>query len=58
MKKDVKVSKHQYRCIGKHGNRADADNLVSGRRKFIDDLVMTGMLILRVLRSPYPNCMI
>ncbi|MDY4139929.1 MAG: molybdopterin cofactor-binding domain-containing protein [Eubacteriales bacterium] len=58
MKKDVKVSEHNYRYIGKHGNRADADDLVSGRSKFIDDLVMPGMLILRVLRSPYPNCMI
>ncbi len=58
MKKDVKVSEHDYRYIGKHSNRADAADLVSGRRKFIDDLVMPGMLIVRVLRSPYPNCLI
>lgn len=58
MEKDVKVSEHEYRYIGKHENRADADDIVSGRRKFLDDLSMPGMLTVRVLRSPYPNCMI
>lgn len=58
IKKEVKVSEHEYRYIGKHENRADADDLMSGRQKFLDDLVMPGMLIVRVLRSPYPNCLI
>lgn len=58
MKKDIKVSEHSYRYIGKHENRADAADLVSGKRKFIDDLVMPGMLTVRVLRSPHPNCII
>ncbi|MGN0974522.1 MAG: xanthine dehydrogenase family protein molybdopterin-binding subunit, partial [Gemmiger sp.] len=58
LKKEVKVSEHEYRYIGKHGNRADADDIVSGRQKFLDDLVMPGMLIVRVLRSPYPNALI
>ncbi len=58
MKKTVKVSEHEYRYIGKHGNRADAHDLVSGRQKFLDDLVMPGMLVVRVLRSPHPNALI
>lgn len=58
MKKTVKESEHEYRYIGKHGNRADADDLVSGRQKFLDDLVMPGMLVIRVLRSPYANAII
>ena len=58
MKKTVKVSEHEYRYIGKHGNRADAHDLVSGRQKFLDDLVMSGMLVVRVLRSPHPNALI
>ena len=58
MKKTVKLSEHEYRYIGKHGNRADADDLMSGRQQFLDDLQLPGMLIVRVLRSPYPNAMI
>ncbi len=59
MKNEVKVSEHQeYRFIGKHGNRADAEDLVSGRQQFLDDLSIPGMLIVRVLRSPYPNALI
>ena len=58
MKKDVKVSEHEYRYIGKHGNRADADDIVSGRQQYLDDLAVPGMLIVRVLRSPYPNAKI
>ena len=58
LKGKVKVSEHEYRYIGKHGNRAEADELVSGKRQFIDDIFMPGMLIVRVLRSPYPNCLI
>jgi len=59
MKKTVKESEHtEYRYIGKHGNRADADDLMSGRQQFLDDVFMPGMLIVRVLRSPYANCLI
>lgn len=58
MKEKVKVSEHAYRYIGQHANRAEADELVSGKRLFLDDLFMPGMLTVRVLRSPYPNCII
>lgn len=58
MKEQVKVSEHEYRYIGKHANRAEADELVSGKRQFIDDIYKPDMLIVRVLRSPYPNAMI
>ncbi|MBQ4046207.1 MAG: xanthine dehydrogenase family protein molybdopterin-binding subunit, partial [Lachnospiraceae bacterium] len=58
MKDKVKVSEHEYRYIGKHGNRAEADELVSGKRQFLDDLIIPGMLTVKVLRSPYPNCLI
>lgn len=58
MKDKIKVSEHEYRYIGKHGNRADADDLTSGRQQFLDDLVIPGMLVVRVLRSPYPNALI
>ena len=58
MKNEVKQSEHEYRHIGKHGNRAEADELVSGKRLFLDDIIKPGMLTLRVLRSPYPNAII
>lgn len=44
-----------YRYIGKHVTRADGRDLISGRRQFIDDVRIPGMLIARVLRSPYPH---
>ena len=46
---------NQYRYIGKHVNRADAKELITGRRQFIDDIRIPGMLYARVLRSPYPH---
>lgn len=58
MKEQVKVSEHEYRYIGKHANRAEADELVSGKRQFLDDIVKPGMLVVRVLRSPYANAII
>ncbi|MDO4566379.1 MAG: xanthine dehydrogenase family protein molybdopterin-binding subunit [Oscillospiraceae bacterium] len=56
LKEKVCVSEHsQYRYIGKHENRADGEDLVSGRRQFLDDISLPGLLSVRVLRSPYPN---
>ena len=46
---------NNYRYIGKHVTRADGRDLISGRRQFIDDVRIPGMLIARVLRSPYPH---
>ena len=39
MKEQVKVSEHEYRYIGKHANRPEADELVSGKRQFLDDII-------------------
>ena len=49
MKKEVKVSEHEYRYIGKHGTRADAADIVSGRQQYLDDLNIPNMLVVRVL---------
>ena len=46
---------NNYRYIGRHVNRADGRELISGRRQFIDDVRIPGMLTARVLRSPYPH---
>lgn len=48
----------EYRFIGKHQNRADAKDLITGRQQFLDDLRIPGMLVVRVLRCPYPNARI
>ena len=58
MKEQVKISEHEYRYIGKHANRAEADELVNGKRQFLDDIVKPGMLVVRVLRSPHANALI
>ena len=47
-----------YRYIGKHANRADAYELITGRRRFIDEVRIPGMLHARVLRCPYPHAKI
>ncbi len=49
------MSENNYRHIGKHVNRADAKELITGRRMFIDDLRIPGMLYARVLTSPSPH---
>jgi len=41
-----------YKYIGKHVNRAEAKELVSGKQQFIDDLRIPGMIVARVLGSP------
>ena len=42
MKEKVKISEHKYRYIGQHVNRAEADELVTGKRLFLDDTVRIG----------------
>jgi xanthine dehydrogenase molybdenum-binding subunit len=44
-----------YKFIGKHTNRADGADIVSGRTEFLDDVRLPGMLFCRVLRSPHPH---
>ena len=38
---------NNYRYIGRHVNRADGRELISGRRQFIDDVRIPGMLTAR-----------
>jgi len=45
----------EYRHIGKATRRLDAEEIVTGEAKFIDDLKLPNMLFGRVLRSPYPH---
>lgn len=44
-----------YQYIGKHVNRIDGNDLVSGRLQFIDDIRLPGMLYARILKSPYAH---
>jgi len=45
----------EYKYIGKHVNRTDAANIVTGRTQFIDDLRLPGLLYCKALRSPFPH---
>jgi aerobic-type carbon monoxide dehydrogenase small subunit (CoxS/CutS family) len=44
-----------YRFIGKPTPRKDAQDIVTGRAKYIDDLKQPEMLCGKVLRSPHPH---
>lgn len=44
-----------YQYIGKHVNRIDGNDLVSGRLQFIDDIQLPGMIYARILKSPYAH---
>jgi len=44
-----------YRHIGKRLPRKDANDIVRGRSKYINDLTRPGMLYAKVLRSPHPH---
>lgn len=48
----------EYRFIGKAIPRKDAAEIVTGATRFLDDIVMPGMLYGRVLRSPHPHALI
>jgi CO/xanthine dehydrogenase Mo-binding subunit len=48
----------KYRHIGKATHRKDARAIVTGSAKYIDDIKLPGMLVGRVLRSPYPHARI
>jgi xanthine dehydrogenase molybdenum-binding subunit len=50
--------KPEYTYIGKHVNRTDGRDIVTGRTQFIDDLPINGLLTGFVLRSPYPHAII
>ncbi|BBO82068.1 xanthine dehydrogenase molybdenum-binding subunit XdhA [Desulfosarcina ovata subsp. sediminis] len=45
----------RYRHIGKGTKRLDAEDIVTGKAQYVDDLKIPDMLYGRVLRSPYPH---
>jgi xanthine dehydrogenase molybdenum-binding subunit len=45
----------EHRYIGKATPRVDAEEIVTGKAVFIDDLKLPNMLHGKVLRSPYPH---
>ncbi len=47
-----------YRFIGKATQRRDAQDIVTGTAKFLDDRKFPGMLHGKVLRSPHPHALI
>lgn len=47
-----------YRYIGKSAPRRDALDIVTGRARFLNDIVLPDMLHGRVLRSPHPHAII
>lgn len=44
-----------YRFIGKSVPRKDAQDIVTGKANYIDDVIQPDMLFGKVLRSPYPH---
>ncbi|MBU3915637.1 molybdopterin-dependent oxidoreductase Mo/Fe-S-binding subunit, partial [bacterium] len=46
------------RVIGKTSRKIDGPQLVMGKRAFVEDMVLPGSLILRMLRSPHPHAYI
>lgn len=46
---------NDYRFIGKRIPRKDAQEIVTGKAKYIDDIKMSNLLYGKVLRSPYPH---
>lgn len=47
-----------YKVVGKEIKRIIADDIVTGKAIFTDDLQVTGMIYGKVLRSPYPHARI
>ena len=47
-----------FSVVGKHVQRVEGYEKVTGESKFIADIALPGMLIGRVLRSPYPHARI
>lgn len=48
----------KYRFLGKPTPRKDALDIVTGRAKYLNDIKLPGMLVGKVLRSPYPHAII
>ncbi len=50
--------KDDFRFVGKVSPRKDAQDIVTGRTKFLSDRKMVDMLYGKVLRSPHPHALI
>ena len=49
---------NDYRYIGKHIKRRDADDIVTGAVQYTDDLKFQNLLHGKVMRSPYAHAII
>ena len=47
-----------YKVVGREIKRIIADDIVTGKAVFTNDLRVTGMVYGKVLRSPYPHARI
>jgi CO/xanthine dehydrogenase Mo-binding subunit len=52
------MSRRQLKYVGKNVPRVDGIEKVTGKAKFLGDLVVPGMLHGKILRSPYPHAKI
>jgi CO/xanthine dehydrogenase Mo-binding subunit len=52
------MSRRQLKYVGKNVPRVDGIEKVTGKAKFLGDLVIPGMLHGKILRSPYPHAKI
>ncbi|MCX7857690.1 MAG: xanthine dehydrogenase family protein molybdopterin-binding subunit [Deltaproteobacteria bacterium] len=48
----------RYKFLGRPTPRKDAQDIVTGRAKYLDDIKLSDMLVGKVLRSPYPHALI
>src|SRR4030095_5125787 len=52
---DGPMSKHSFRAVGRPIPRIDGLEKVTGRARYVTDLVIPGMAHAKVLRSPYAH---
>ena len=52
------MAKRELKYVGRSVARVDGIEKVTGKAKFVGDLVVPGMLYGKILRSPYPHARI
>ena len=52
------MAKRQFKYVGHSVPRVDGVDKVTGKAKFVGDIVVPGMLYGKILRSPYPHARI
>ena len=52
------MAKREFKYVGKNVHRVDGFDKVTGKAKFVGDLMMPGMLYGKILRSTYPHARI